>query len=71
MANALTFIESNVEDLDKETREAKNLSDLKELLDSLSKTRPEIATIDISDLSNIQIVLLLQVLLKADKIGLD
>ena len=71
MANALTFIESNVEDLTKEERLVKNMSDLKELMATLSKTRPQIATIDVNELSEIQNMLLLQVLLKADKIALD
>lgn len=71
MANALTFIESNVEDLTKEERLVKNMSDLKELMATLSKTRPQISTIDVNELSEIQNMLLLQVLLKADKIALD
>lgn len=42
MANALTFIESNVEDLDKDERKEKNAHDLLDVYDKLVATRPNI-----------------------------
>lgn len=42
MANALTFIESNVEELTKDERVAKNAEDLVSLLKTLSLSRPEL-----------------------------
>lgn len=59
MANALTFIESNVEDLDKEQRIAKNAADLAKIAKEFSAKRPEIGQLDIASLSEVQTALLL------------
>lgn len=40
MANALTFIESNVEDLTKDERREQNTKDLTNLLEQLTSHRP-------------------------------
>ena len=46
MANALTFIESNVEELTKDERIARNAEDLASLLKTLSQSRTELGRID-------------------------
>lgn len=71
MANALTFIESNVEDLDKEERIKQNAKDLKEIHLKHLVDRPSLKDLDLADLSETQTSLLLQVLNKADSVALD
>lgn len=51
MANALTFIESNVEDLDKEERIKQNAKDLKEIHLKHLVDRPSLKDLDLADLS--------------------
>ena len=63
MANALTFIESNVEDLTKEERRERNSQDLEAVLQKLSsQERPNLAQIQTNELSEKEKLLLLQVL---------
>ena len=71
MANALTFIESNVEDLTKDERRDRNAKDLSDLLQKLSNEHPELIDIETSPLSAKEKLLLLQVLQKADKNALS
>lgn len=59
MSNALTFIESNVEDLDKDQRREKNATDLLAAYESLVAERPNIKSLDIGDLSETEITLML------------
>jgi len=68
MSNALTFIESNVEDLDKEQRKTKNSEDLVKEIKKLSSS--QIKTLASAELNEIQTALLLQVLKKADSVAL-
>ena len=51
MANALTFIESNVEDLTKDERREQNTKDLTSLLEQLTSLRPSLQVINIAQLS--------------------
>jgi len=63
MANALTFIESNVEDLTKEERLTKNISDLKDTHESLMKNKYSgFMDLKLDKLSEIETYLILQVL---------
>ena len=71
MANALTFIESNVEDLDKAQRLEKQRTDLLEAYDRQVLLRPNIGKIDIGRLDDTQTDILLQILLKSDRSALD
>lgn len=71
MSNALAFIESNVEDLDKDQRREKNATDLLAAYEGLVAQRPNIKSLDISDLSETEITLMLQILLKSDNCALD
>lgn len=52
MANALTFIESNVEDLTKDERSRKNADDLNNLLKQLTQTKPDLGKIETSKLTD-------------------
>ena len=65
MANALTFIESNAEELDKEEQAKRNKADLAKTISKLSDG------IDINDLTDLQISLLLEVITKADSSALS
>lgn len=59
MANALNFIESNVEDLDKGQRIEKNKADLIKAQASLANSRPSIGKLQLEDLDDLQTSLLL------------
>lgn len=70
MANALSFIESNVEDLDKDQRLAQNRKDLVAEFNT-KVIKENHGMIDLESLSDTETSLLLQVLLKADQVALD
>jgi len=65
-ANALSFIESNFEDLGKEEKSQRIKNDLKDRVAELSKTYPEIIKLVVGERSDDQLDLILQVLTKAD-----
>jgi hypothetical protein len=68
MANALTFIESNIEDLDADQKKEKIRENLKQEIERMSKDYPKFPTVS-KDLLERKIEvqeLLLQVLSKSD-----
>ena len=71
MANALTFIESNVEDLEREQRREKVAEDLRVAFNKQAKERPNLASIDLTCLTEKQRDVMLQIMLKSDSQALD